>query len=636
MLNQTQHVEVWGPEPSFGGVGILKGADYVYVSESLATIHGYETAASLVGRAWPGLYSIENSSMPAAEVLEQVRERGVWRSDAVARRSGNGSEPVDVSMRTTGDEIVCAVRRRAAGRPGESDETTRVHRGIRYYPAIDAATAPVAVVARNGAFLHCNSAAVEFVGAEDRQAVLGRPLGDFVHDRDCERIQRRIDRVFKTGNAVEATGVRLGGSATRGRSVTVVATPIRYHRASAALVILNEATGRDGYERAPPSNRDTDTALTAIAELLFGLTRDLVECPSREAVEATVCDRLTASDLYESAEIYAPDVDGESLQRRFPVGDGSRSPEFGSSTAGERQRPSSAAQTAFETNTIRATMGDGGTLGSTLAIPLSHETAPSGVLVVRSARRDAYDKQERAGLAALGGVIGFLFTALRRRALMVADTIVEIAFRIEDPRSVLLQISDELNCSLGVVSHTRIEEDWLFYLDVEGAPASEVSAALEATVEGARVVSDEGQWNRVECVIADTSLVDAIVATGALIRSAGADRGTGRAVIEAPPDADLHELVAQLRGAVRRVEIESVTEHERTLQPAEDPNELLRSLTDRQREAITAAYRAGYYDWPRRSTAEEVAETLDITAPTFHAHLRKAELQLFAGVFGSE
>ncbi len=219
---------------------------------------------------------------------------------------------------------------------------------------------------------------------------------------------------------------------------------------------------------------------------------------------------------------------------------------------------------------------------------------------------------------------------------MVADTVVELAFQIEDPRSVLLRISEELDCALRMVSHIRLEENWLLYLDVEGAPASEVFAALETTVEEARIVSDKGQWNRVECVIADTSLVDAIVATGALIRSARADQGTGRVVVEAPPDADLHEVVAQLRGAVWRLKIESVTEHERTLQPAEDPNELFRSLTDRQREAITAAYQAGYFDWPRQSTAEEVAETLDIAAPTFHAHLRKAELQLFAGVFGSE
>jgi PAS domain S-box-containing protein len=617
-------------------VGILKGTDYVYASESLATIHGYETAASLVGRAWPSLYAIENPSMPAAEVLEQVQEQGVWRSDAVAHRPGNSAEPVEVSMRTTGDEIICAVRRSAAGHPSESDETARVHGGIRDRQSIDTASAPIAVVAQNREFLHCNAAAVEFVGAENRQAVLGRPLGDFVHDRDCEQIRRRIDQVLKTGNAVEVTEFRLSGPDTRERIVTFVATPIRYRQASAALVILNEPTGGEEHEMAPPSNRDTDTTLTAIAELLFGLTQEVVECPSRETVEETVCDRLTSSDLYESAGIYAPDVDGESLQRRFSVGGGDLTPELESSTASEHRRPSSVAQAAFETNTVRATVGGGGTVGSALAIPLSHETAASGVLVVRSDRRDAYGKQERAGLAALGGVIGFLITALRRRALMVADTVVELAFQIEDPRSVLLRISEELDCALRMVSHIRLEENWLLYLDVEGAPASEVFAALETTVEEARVVSDKGQWNRVECVIADTSLVDAIVATGALIRSARADQGTGRVVVEAPPDADLHEVVAQLRGAVWRLKIESVTEHERTLQPAEDPNELFRSLTDRQREAITAAYQAGYFDWPRQSTAEEVAETLDIAAPTFHAHLRKAELQLFAGVFGSE
>ncbi len=57
---------------------------------------------------------------------------------------------------------------------------------------------------------------------------------------------------------------------------------------------------------------------------------------------------------------------------------------------------------------------------------------------------------------------------------------------------------------------------------------------------------------------------------------------------------------------------------------------------DRQREAIEAAYRAGYFDWPRESTAEDVAEALDIAAPTLHAHLRKAQATLLAELFDGE
>jgi predicted DNA binding protein len=58
-------------------------------------------------------------------------------------------------------------------------------------------------------------------------------------------------------------------------------------------------------------------------------------------------------------------------------------------------------------------------------------------------------------------------------------------------------------------------------------------------------------------------------------------------------------------------------------------------LTDRQREALEAAYRAGYFEWPRESSAEEVAGTLDISRPTFQGHLRKAEDAVLAALFES-
>jgi predicted DNA binding protein len=59
----------------------------------------------------------------------------------------------------------------------------------------------------------------------------------------------------------------------------------------------------------------------------------------------------------------------------------------------------------------------------------------------------------------------------------------------------------------------------------------------------------------------------------------------------------------------------------------------LDELTGRQREALEAAYRAGYYAWPRESTAEAVAATLDIAPSTLHAHLRKAQETILAALF---
>lgn len=51
-------------------------------------------------------------------------------------------------------------------------------------------------------------------------------------------------------------------------------------------------------------------------------------------------------------------------------------------------------------------------------------------------------------------------------------------------------------------------------------------------------------------------------------------------------------------------------------------------LSDRQEEVVTAALKAGYFDWPRGIEATELADRLGISHPTMLEHLRKAERKL--------
>ncbi len=53
----------------------------------------------------------------------------------------------------------------------------------------------------------------------------------------------------------------------------------------------------------------------------------------------------------------------------------------------------------------------------------------------------------------------------------------------------------------------------------------------------------------------------------------------------------------------------------------------------KQRAALETAYFAGYFDWPRQSTGEEIADRLGIAPATFNQHLRTAERKFFDSVF---
>lgn len=56
-------------------------------------------------------------------------------------------------------------------------------------------------------------------------------------------------------------------------------------------------------------------------------------------------------------------------------------------------------------------------------------------------------------------------------------------------------------------------------------------------------------------------------------------------------------------------------------------------LTDRQQEVLATAHGAGYYDWPREITGEDLAAELGVSPATFHKHLRAAERKLIALCF---
>ena len=53
-------------------------------------------------------------------------------------------------------------------------------------------------------------------------------------------------------------------------------------------------------------------------------------------------------------------------------------------------------------------------------------------------------------------------------------------------------------------------------------------------------------------------------------------------------------------------------------------------LTERQYEVIERALDAGYFEWPRDITSEELAADMDISRATLLEHLRKAESKLLA------
>ena len=59
-------------------------------------------------------------------------------------------------------------------------------------------------------------------------------------------------------------------------------------------------------------------------------------------------------------------------------------------------------------------------------------------------------------------------------------------------------------------------------------------------------------------------------------------------------------------------------------------NSPISRLTEKQQEAISLAFRLGYFDTPRKVSADELAEKLGLSSSTLAVHLRRAEHRLLA------
>jgi hypothetical protein len=87
----------------------------------------------------------------------------------------------------------------------------------------------------------------------------------------------------------------------------------------------------------------------------------------------------------------------------------------------------------------------------------------------------------------------------------------------------------------------------------------------------------------------------------------------------------LRRFLAELRHFKMRYKVLSIEDAELKGPALPSPMEL---LTPRQREAVIAAYRSGYYDIPKRADSADVARVLALGKSTTLEHLRKAEKRL--------
>lgn len=172
----------------------------------------------------------------------------------------------------------------------------------------------------------------------------------------------------------------------------------------------------------------------------------------------------------------------------------------------------------------------------------------------------------------------------------------------------------------------------LQYYTVTGTNPRAVTAAFESfpSIESVRLVSTVGDVNRIEILVADDSVTEAIWQYGGWVTGGGVRDGEYRITAEFPAGTDTEAVAA----AVREVYADMRVVSTRTVPVSQSVwRSVADGLTDRQRTVLRLAYHAGYFDSPRQSTGDDLADRLGITRQTLHHHLRRAEHAVFEWLF---
>lgn len=368
--------------------------------------------------------------------------------------------------------------------------------------------------------------------------------------------------------------------------------------------------------------RDELSALVEFSDLVEDVIRSVVSSSTRQETEQAVCDRLAASDRYIGAWI----LNENRTVRAKTVTTAADSPvveDFTESTFASRLLDKATDGLAVERRRFDA--NDESETTTAAAIPITYAQQRFGTAVIMTQDSDAFPEAARAGVQLLAETLGFAIVADRSQEALQSKNVTEVEIELSTP---FAELTGEYDCRCMLVEVNSTPTGDLETIGkVEGVGADTVRAAFEDRPRVKSVTSDGPDECTVRLVGSGT-VPEVFAEMGANIRSVTAENGSEYVTAEVPEGVDVSALLARLD---ERLGDESVVSlHAQRSRRRLTPNHVLGgdALTDRQREAVCAAHDAGYYEWPRDRTAEEIADSLDIAASTFHRHLRTAQGKL--------
>ncbi len=393
------------------------------------------------------------------------------------------------------------------------------------------------------------------------------------------------------------------------------------------------------------------TKLAALAEVntvVREVTDAVLNQSTRQEIEQVVCESLAAFEAYRFAWIGEINSRTNEIEPHVEAGTAGYLDEISISTEPSDPMSQGPAGRAVETQQLQVSqnvfadpdfvpwrdIAAEWDYQSVAAIPITHDGTLYGVLGLYSQATDAFAPEKQTIIEQLGEIVGHAIAAVERKQALMSNAVTELDVEIKTVFSAVEEFADE------IVLDRVISAGGGTYLQYgRTTPAMRpLLERFETTIdacESVTVLSESNGQIRFELQLSEPPITSIVADRGGLITDARIRDNNLRMTIQLPQSASVRSMV----GWIQHVYPSARPVARRQVERADTTTEAITShwtnmLTEKQQASLEAAYFAGFFEWPRDSSGQDLAEAMGVSPATFHQHLRVAEQKLFGVLFG--
>ncbi len=518
----------------------------------------------------------------------------------------------------------------------------------RYEQIIETVNDGVYTVDREGRFTMVNRAYCELTGY-NREELLGAETS-LVVSRDVQTQAAALEAEMAS-TAVESPTMEAPLTTADGSIIEAEATfaLIPEDDDFERVAVVRDVSERKAAERQLETERTKLAALDEVNTVVREITTAVLDQSTRREIEQVVCESLAAFDSYRFAWIGEVNSRTDEIEPHVEAGTAGYLDDVTISTDPSDPMSQGPAGRAIETQQLQVSqnvfadpsfepwraVADEWDYQSVAAIPITHDGTLYGVLGLYSDRVDAFAPEKRSIIEQLGEIVGHAIAAVERKQALMSDAVTELEVAITD----LFAGSGRSVDGEVVLDHVVPTGDgtYLQYgrTHPETVPALESLSSSIESWESVTVLSESATECRFEIRLSEPPITSVVADHGGSITKAVISETELRMTIQLPPSTNVRRVVSRLQAVYPSTR--PIARRQRSR--AETSTEQLTTawselLTDKQRASLEAAFFAGFFEWPRNSSGQDLAESMGVAPATFHQHLRAAERKLFGVVIG--